>query len=133
MIPKKRRHQESALWAEGHIQALGAPMQIMDYPRVIPGLVERRTGIDVPHSVTHGVVEHDCDLAHRGGDCLGLADTRREPPVECAERGVGVTCDQRLRQQAGEVPQRGSRNGAFAMRAFCPRRSCCSAPSPASR
>ena len=64
-------------------------MQIMDYPRAVACLVERRTGIDVLHSVTYGVVEQDCDLARRGGHRLGLADARREPPVECAQRGVG--------------------------------------------
>ena len=66
-------------------------MQIVDYPRAVACLVGRRTGVDVLHSVTHGVVEQDCDLARRGGHRLGLADACREPPVEGAERGIGAS------------------------------------------
>src|SRR5665811_1578993 len=64
-------------------------MQIIDYPLAVACLVERRAGIDVLHSVTHSVIEQDCDLARRSRHRLGLADARREPPVECAQRGVG--------------------------------------------
>ena len=73
---------------ENEAECLGAPMQIVDHPRAVACLVERRAGIDVLHSVTHGVVEQDCDLARRGGHRLGLADARREPPVEGAERSI---------------------------------------------
>jgi exonuclease III len=38
--------------------------------------------------VPHSVVEQDCDLAGRGGHCLGLADAGRESSVKGAERGV---------------------------------------------
>jgi hypothetical protein len=64
-------------------------MQVVYYPRAVPRLVERRTGVDILHSVTHGVIEQDCDLARRSGHRLGLTDARREPPVEGAQRGVG--------------------------------------------
>ena len=47
------------------------------------------TGVDVFHSTTHGVVEQDCDLACRGGHRLGLANARREPPEEGAQRCFG--------------------------------------------
>src|SRR6202011_2201342 len=74
---------------ENKSECLGAPMQIVHYPRAVTCLVERRTGVDVLHSMTHSIVEQDCDLACRGRHRLGLADARREPPVECAQRGVG--------------------------------------------
>jgi len=64
-------------------------MQIMDQPLAVACLVERRAWIDVLHSVTYSVIEQDCDLARRGRHRLGLANARREPPVECAQRGVG--------------------------------------------
>ena len=50
-----------------------------------PKLIGRCTGADVLHSVPYGIVEQDCDLARRGDDRLGLADARREPPVEGAD------------------------------------------------
>ena len=64
-------------------------MQIMDQPLAVACLVERRAWIDVLHSVTYSVIEQDCDLARRGRHRLGLANARRKPPVECAQRGVG--------------------------------------------
>src|ERR1700722_947336 len=70
-------------------ECFGPPMQIIDYPLAVACLVERRAGIDVLHSVTHSIIEQDCDLARRSRYRLGLADARREPPVECAQRGVG--------------------------------------------
>ena len=57
-------------------ECLGTSVQIVDHPRTVARLVGRGPGIDVIHSVTHGVVEQNCDLAGRGGDCLGLADAR---------------------------------------------------------
>ncbi len=70
-------------------ECLGAPMQIFDHPLTVSGVLERRTRVDIFHSVTHGVVEQSCNLARRGGHRLGLADARREPSVESAERSVG--------------------------------------------
>ena len=64
-------------------------MQILDHSRAVSCLVERRAGVNVFHPVTHGVVEQDGDLARRGSYRLGLADARRKPPVECAQRRVG--------------------------------------------
>ena len=55
-------------------QLLGAPMQIVDYSRAVACLVGRGPGVDVLHSVTHGVVEEDCDLSSRGGHSLSLTD-----------------------------------------------------------
>jgi transposase len=42
---------------ENESECLGAPMQIVHYPRAVACLVERRAGVDVLHSVTHCVVE----------------------------------------------------------------------------
>ena len=53
---------------ENKTESLGTPMQIVDYSRAVACLVGRGPGVDVFHSVTHGVVEEDCDLAGRG-DC----------------------------------------------------------------
>src|SRR6266404_8837290 len=52
---------------ENKPERLGAPMQILDHALAVPGLVERRTRIDVLHSMAHGVIEQNCDLARRGG------------------------------------------------------------------
>src|SRR6476620_11743355 len=65
-------------------------MQILDHSRAVSCLVIRRAGVDGFHPVTHGVVEQDGDLARRGSYCLGLADARRKPPVECAQ-GLAAT------------------------------------------
>ena len=46
----------------------------VDHPRTVACLIERRAGIDILHSMTHGVIEQNCDLAGRGGHGLGLAD-----------------------------------------------------------
>src|SRR6516225_3348490 len=73
---------------EREAEGLCAPMQIVYDAGPIAGLVERRARVDVVHAVTHGVVEQDSDLACGGGDRLGLADARREPPVESAQRRV---------------------------------------------
>jgi hypothetical protein len=64
-------------------------MQIVDYSRAVACLVGRGSGVDVVHSVTHGVVEEDCDLSSRGGHSLSLP--RRESPIKGAERGVGAS------------------------------------------
>src|SRR3984893_13555236 len=99
--------------ARGHLhglenksECLGAPMQIIDDSSAVACLVERRAGIDVLHSVPYGVIEQDCDLARRGRHRLGLADARREPPVECAQRGVGPSNSNRSKTQErrGPVP-----------------------------
>ena len=84
-------------------------MQIVDHPRAIARLVVRRTGVNVLHSVTYGVVEQHGDLARRGGHRLGLADASREPPVERAQRGVGPSNSYtaaRRRSAAARLPQR---------------------------
>ena len=59
---------------ENKTESLGTPMQIVDYSRAVACLVGRGPGVDVFHSVTHGVVEEDCDLAGRGGYSLCLTD-----------------------------------------------------------
>jgi hypothetical protein len=64
-------------------------MQIVDDPCAVADLVRRRARVDVIHSVTHGIVEENRYLARGGGDRLGFADTRREPPVEGAQGRVG--------------------------------------------
>src|ERR1700721_4870530 len=74
---------------ENKAECLGAPMQIVDHPRAVTGLVEGRAGVDVLHPGTQGVVEQDCNLARRGVVRLRLADARREPPVESTQRRVG--------------------------------------------
>src|SRR6476619_1027347 len=86
------RNGDAWCWLRGvenKPERLGAPMQILDHALAVPGLVERRTRIDVLHSMAHGVIEQNCDLARRGGHRLGFADARREPPVERAQGGVG--------------------------------------------
>ena len=42
---------------ENKSECLGAPMQIVHYPCAVACLVVRCTGVDVLHSITHGVVE----------------------------------------------------------------------------
>jgi transposase-like protein len=76
-------------WLENKAECFGATMKIRNHPRAVACLVERCTGVDVLHSVAHGVVEQNRDLARGGGDRLGLADARREPPVEGAQRRIG--------------------------------------------
>jgi hypothetical protein len=82
-------------------------MQIVNHPRAVSGLIGRHTRVYILHPVLHGIVEQRCDLARRGGHCLGLADARREPSVEGAQCGVGSP------QGCGSKPQvrRGSPNG----------------------
>src|SRR5712664_1247408 len=72
-------------------ECLGTSVQIVDHPCTVACLVGRGPGIDVIHSVAHSVVEQDCDLAGRCGDCLGLADAGRESSVKGAERSVGAS------------------------------------------
>src|ERR1700680_1718085 len=74
---------------ENKSECLGAPMQIVNYACAVACLVVRCTGIDILHSVTHGVVEQDCDLARCRGHRLSLANTRREAPEEGTQRRVG--------------------------------------------
>src|ERR1019366_1833356 len=74
---------------ENKSECLDTPMQIVHYPCAVARLVVRCTGVDVLHSMTHGVIEQDCDLACRGGHRLGLANARREPPEEGAQCRVG--------------------------------------------
>lgn len=50
-------------------------MQIVDHSRTVACPVGRGAGIDVVHSVTDSVVEQDCDLAGRRGDCLAVAQS----------------------------------------------------------
>src|ERR1700757_2515773 len=57
-------------------EGLGSPMQIGNHPRTVSGLVGGRARIYIVHPVLHRVVEQHCDLARRGGHCLGLADAR---------------------------------------------------------
>ena len=64
-------------------------MQVFDQSRTISSFVGRWTWIGIFHAMTHGVVEQNSNLARRGGDRLGLSDSRREPPVEGTKRGVG--------------------------------------------
>ena len=71
------RNDGTSLWLKGlenEAECLGAPMQIVDYSRAVACLVGRGPGVDVLHSVTHGVVEEDCDLSSRGGHGLSLTD-----------------------------------------------------------
>jgi hypothetical protein len=76
-------------WLKNKAECLGAPMQVFDHPVTVLAVVERRTRVDIFHSVTHGVVEQGRNLASCGGHSLGLADARREPSVESAELSVG--------------------------------------------
>jgi hypothetical protein len=69
--------------------------------------------------VPHGIVEQDCDLARRGGDRLGLADARREPPVEDAECGLRQQAQQCRSAPAGAAR---SRRQHFAFGALVARR-----------
>src|SRR5208337_1936531 len=41
-------------WLKNKAECLGAPMQIFDHPLTVSGVVERRTRVDIFHSVTHG-------------------------------------------------------------------------------
>ena len=59
---------------ENKTESLGTPMQIVDYSHAVTCLVGRGSGVDVFHSVTHGVVEKDCDFPGRCGHSLSLAD-----------------------------------------------------------
>src|SRR5258705_7759315 len=72
-------------------ECLGTSVQIVDHSRTVACLVGRGPRIDVIHPVTHSVVEQDCDLAGRCGDCLGLADAGRASSVKGAERSVGAS------------------------------------------
>ena len=72
---------------KGKSECLGSPQQIAHHSLAIAHLIRRGAGIHVVHSVPHGVVEQDRDLASRSGDGFGLADARRKPPVEGAQRG----------------------------------------------
>src|SRR5512142_295280 len=44
-------------WLKDKAECLGAPMQIFDHPLTVSDVVERRTRVDIFHTVTHGVVE----------------------------------------------------------------------------
>ena len=104
------RNGSTSFWLHGlenKAECLGTPMQIVDHPRAVACLVRRRSGIDVFHSMTHGVVEQHCDLAGRGGDRLGLADAGREPPVKGAERGVGASDGDGSKAQKRRCPAAG--------------------------
>src|SRR6476659_7948267 len=83
------------------------PVQIVDHPRAVARLVRRGSGIDVFHSMTHGVVKQHCDLAGRGGYRLGLADAGREPPIKGAERGVRASDGDGSKAQKGGSPAAG--------------------------
>ena len=61
---------------ENKAECLGTPMQIVDHSRPVTRLVGRGPGIDIVHSVSHSIVEQNCDLAGRGSHGLGLADAR---------------------------------------------------------
>ena len=61
---------------ENKAECLGTPMQIVDHSRPVTRLVGPGPGIDIVHSVSHSIVEQNCDLAGRGGHGLGLADAR---------------------------------------------------------
>jgi hypothetical protein len=86
------RNGDAGRWVYGlehKAEGLRSPMQIVNHPRAVSGLIGRRTRVYIFHPVLHGIVEQHCDLARRGGHCLGLADARREPSVEGAQCGVG--------------------------------------------
>jgi hypothetical protein len=106
VIPKKRRRQMSAPWAGEQIRM---PWRAdADYGPAACGSVsrERRAWIDVLHSVTYSVIEQHCDLARRGRHRLGLANTGREPPVECAQRGAGPSngYGSKAQERSGPAP-----------------------------
>ena len=92
---------------ENKPECLGTPVQIVDHPRAVARLVRRGSGIDVFHSMTHGVVKQHCDLAGRGGYRLGLADAGREPPIKGAERGVRASDGDGSKAQKGGSPAAG--------------------------
>ena len=83
-------------------------MQIVDHSRPVTRLVGRGPGIDIVHSVSHSIVEKDCDLAGRGSHGLGLADARRKSPVKGAERGVGASDGDGSKAQKCGRPAAGS-------------------------
>ena len=83
------------------------PVQIVDHPRAVARLVRRGSGIDVFHSMTHGVVKQHCDLAGRGGYRLGLADAGREPPIKGAKRGLGASDGDGSKTQKCRCPAAG--------------------------
>src|SRR6266851_9914534 len=89
-------------------ECLGTSVQIVDHPCTVACLVGRGPGIDVIHSVAYSVVEQDCDLAGRCGDCLGLADAGRESSVKGAERSVGASDGYGSKAQKSCGPTAGS-------------------------
>ena len=118
----KKRHQLSmSKGSRTNPNALA--MQILDHSRAVSCLVVRRAGVDVFHSVTHGAVEQDGDLARRGSYCLGIADACRKPPVECALRRVGPSNGYGSKPQKRRGPT--SQSGVFVTRAPFRRRSGC--------
>ncbi len=74
---------------EDEAKGLGTPMQVLDDPGTITGLVGGRAGVDVVHPVTQSVIKENRDLARSRGDRLDFADARGEPPVKGTQGGVG--------------------------------------------
>jgi hypothetical protein len=69
---------------ERKAEGFRSPMQIVNHPCAVSGLVGGRARVYIFHPVLHRVIEQHCDLARRGGHCFGFADARREPSVEGA-------------------------------------------------
>src|SRR3954467_10901779 len=69
------RNGSTYFWLQGlknKTECLGTPMQIVDHSRPVTRLIGRGPRINIVHSVSHGIVEQNCDLAGRGRHGLGL-------------------------------------------------------------
>jgi len=82
-----------------------APMQIVYDPGPI-GSRRRMRQVDVVHPVTNGVVKQDGNFARRGGDRLGFADARREPPTPNAVSVRPTVTAASRKSAAARLPER---------------------------
>ena len=81
---------------QGEAELCRAAMKLLQYAIAVVLFILVCTRVFIIHTEPHGVVEQYSDFTRGCGHGFGIANTRSQPPVECAERGMGASdCDGR--------------------------------------
>jgi len=105
--------------------ALARRCRIRNPPAHGSCLIERRAGIDILHSMTHGVIEQTRSCAPWPSPPWPC---RCAPRAACRRRRARYRCVRPVRQQAAEVPQRGPPERVFGGESTLPTGESCARP-----
>lgn len=78
------------MWLQGEAELRCSAVELLDDAVTILLLVVISSWVAIIHTVAHGVIEENGDLASGRGDGLGVTDTAGKAAIKCAESSVAA-------------------------------------------